>query len=303
MRRPPFLKPGDKIGIVAPARKVTHEELKSGLEILRGWGFVPVEGKHLYGAYHQFSGTDEERTTDFQELMDDPEIKAILAARGGYGCMRIIDRLNFEKMATHPKWIVGFSDMTIFHSHLQTQYQIPSIHSIMLFNMMPERFDMHSVESLGKALTGITLNYEYPSGEFSVLQRTGKGRGILIGGNLSLLFAMSNSKSDIDTEGKILFIEDLDEYLYHIDRMMMQLKRSGKLSKLSGLIVGGMTDMKDNETKFGKSAEEIIIDAVKEYDYPVCFGFPAGHQRINHALIIGAEADLTVGTNVSLKYI
>ena len=303
MRRPPFLKPGDKIGIVAPARKVSHEELHAGLEILRGWGFNPVEGKHLYGEKNQFSGTDDERAADFQEMMDDPDIKAIIAARGGYGCMRIIDALNFEKLVANPKWIIGFSDMTVFHSHLQQRHQLQTIHSIMLFNMMPERFDMQSVESLGKALTGIRLAYEYPSGEFSSFQRSGNGRGMLVGGNLSILIALSNSASDIDTDGKILFIEDLDEYLYHIDRMMLQLKRSGKLSRLAALIVGGMTDMKDNETKFGKSAVEIIVDAVKEYDYPVCFGFPAGHQRDNRALIFGAVANLTVGTTVSLNYI
>lgn len=303
MRQPSFLKPGDKIGIVAPARKVSREEMRPGLEILSGWGLIPVEGKNLYGSHQQFSGTDAERAADFQEMMDDTDIKAIIAARGGYGCMRIIDQLNFEGLAKNPKWIAGFSDLTVFHSHIHQQYQIPTIHCIMVFNMMPERFDMISVESLGKALTGIPLHYEYKSGDLEGLQRAGTCRGSLIGGNLSLLYALSNSASDIDTTGKILFIEDLDEYLYHVDRMMIQLKRSGKLSQLAGLIVGGMNDMRDNEIKFGRTAVEIIREAVVDYNYPVCYGFPAGHQRDNRALILGTTVELFVGSTIRLKYI
>ena len=303
MKQPSFLKPGDRIGIVAPARKVTHGEMSAGMEILKGWGFVPVEGKYLYGSFNQFSGTDAERASDFQEMMDDPQIKAIITARGGYGCMKIIDLLNFEKFVKQPKWIAGFSDFTVFHSHLHRQYQIQSIHSIMLFNMNPDRFDMVAVESLGKALTGLETNYAYEGKAYKSLQRDGKCYGSVVGGNLSLLYALSKSASDIDTNGKILFIEDLDEYLYHVDRMIIQLKRAGKLSGLAGLIVGGMNDMRDNETKFGKSAEEIIREAVDEYDYPVCFDFPAGHQKDNRALIFGAQAELNVGSNVSLNYL
>ena len=303
MRQPSFLKPGDKIGIIAPARKVSREEMMPGLEIFNGWGLIPVEGRNLYGCHHQFSGTDAERAADFQEMLDNPEIKAIISARGGYGCMRIVDRLNFDGLVRNPKWIAGFSDMTVFHSHLHQQYQLQTLHSIMVFNMMPDRFDMTAVESLGKALTGVPLHYEYKGGEMNGLQRNGTCRGSVIGGNLSLLYALSNSASDIDTNGKILFIEDLDEYLYHVDRMMLQLKRSGKLAGLAGLIVGGMNDMKDNETKFGKSAEEIIAEAVGDYNYPVCYGFPAGHQKDNRTILFGATVELNVGTNVSLKYI
>ncbi len=303
MRQPSFLKPGDKIGIIAPARKVNRAEMNPGLEIFNGWGLIPVEGHNLYGSHHQFSGTDAERTADFQEMLDNPEIKAIISARGGYGCMRIVDRLNFESLVRNPKWIAGFSDLTVFHSHLHQLYQMQTIHSIMVFNMMPGRFDMASVESLGKALTGMPIHYEYKSREMSGLQRSGTCKGSVIGGNLSLLYALSSSASDIDTNGKILFIEDLDEYLYHVDRMMMQLKRSGKLAGLAGLVVGGMNDMRDNETKFGKMAEEIIAEAVADYDYPVCYGFPAGHQKENNALIFGARAELNVGSSISLKYI
>jgi muramoyltetrapeptide carboxypeptidase len=301
MRQPDFLKPGDRIGIVAPARRVAPQELAQAIEILQGWGWETVEGKHLYGSCNQFSGTDEERASDMQRMIDDPSVKAILCARGGYGCMRIIDRINFEKLRSNAKWIAGFSDITVFHSHLIKNFNLQTLHSVMAFNMMPERFDECAVESLGKALSGGKLSYYYDGSSY--LQRNGTARGIVVGGNLSLLVALSGSSADLDTAGRILFIEDLDEYLYHVDRMMLQLKRSGKLSGLKGLIVGGMNDMKDNEIPFGKTAAQIIADAVEGYDYPVCFNFPAGHQKDNRALILGAEAKLTVGDTVTLEYI
>lgn len=303
MRQPDFLKPGDRIGIIAPARKVTAEELRPGLEILRGWGYECVEGKNLYGDHHQFSGTDEERAADFQEMINDKSIKAIIAARGGYGCLRIVDMIDFSPLKKDAKWFCGFSDMTVIHSYIHRNLDLQSIHSIMVFNMMPERFQKDAVETFGKALSGVALNYEYvPSDEHRSYQRNGEAKGIVIGGNLSLIYALSDSNCDIDTKGKILLLEDLDEYLYHIDRMMLQLKRSGKLSHLAGLAIGGMTDMKDNTIPFGKNAMQIIAEAVAEYNYPVCFGFPMGHQPDNRAIYMGREGVLSVGEKINLHY-
>jgi muramoyltetrapeptide carboxypeptidase len=304
MRQPDFLKPGDRVGIVAPARKVSRAEIKPALEILTGWGYECVEGKNLYGDHNQYSGTDAERASDLQDMINDKSVKAILAARGGYGSMRIIDRLDFKAMNDHPKWFCGFSDMTVFHSFLNCNLDLQTIHSIMAFNMQREKFNKEAVESLGKALAGIHICYEYePTEEWKPHQRKGIATGKVTGGNLSLLYALSGSNCDIDTKDKILFLEDLEEYLYHIDRMMLQLKRSGKLESLAGLIVGGMTDMRDNTIAFGKSAASIIAEAVAEYDYPVAFGFPGGHQLDNRALYIGGEATFKVGQTVKLDYI
>ena len=302
MIQPDFLKPGDTIGIVAPARKVAAEELADGIKILEGWGFKVQLGVNLYKYQDQFSGSDIERAADLQAMLDDASVKAIISARGGYGTVQIIDHLDFSKFKQHPKWIVGYSDITVLHSHLHSMLQTQSIHSTMLINMQADKLNKDAIESLGKALTGVPLKYSVLPGSNKTLNRSGKAKGSLCGGNLSLLYALSGSVSDIDTAGKILFIEDLDEYLYHIDRMMMQLKRSGKLQTLAGLIVGGMSDMRDNTVPFGKTAEEIIKEHVQEYNYPVCFDFPAGHVKKNVALIMGANVELSVGENIELKF-
>lgn len=302
MIQPDFLKPGDTIGIVAPARKVAAEELADGIKILEGWGFKVQLGVNLYKYQDQFSGSDIERAADLQAMLDDASVKAIISARGGYGTVQIIDHLDFSKFKQHPKWIVGYSDITVLHSHLHSMLQTQSIHSTMLINMQADKLNKDAIESLGKALTGVPLKYSVLPGSNKTLNRSGKAKGPLCGGNLSLLYALSGSVSDIDTAGKILFIEDLDEYLYHIDRMMMQLKRSGKLQTLAGLIVGGMSDMRDNTVPFGKTAEEIIKENVQEYNYPVCFDFPAGHVKKNVALIMGANVELSVGENIELKF-
>ncbi len=302
MIQPHYLKPRDTIGIVAPARKVSPEELSEGIKILEGWGFNVRLGKNIFKEQNQFSGSDEERAADLQMMLDDEDVKAIISARGGYGTVRIIDKLDFSKFRQHPKWLVGYSDMTVLHNHLQSNFQTQSIHACMVFNMQPDKFDKDPVESLGKALTGVPLHYKFSSSNNQSLNRNGNAKGVLCGGNLSLLYALSGSVSDIDTSEKILFIEDLDEYLYHIDRMMIQLKRCGKLQKLAGLIVGGMSDMKDNTVPFGKTAEEIIREHVNEFDYPVCFDFPAGHIKKNLALIMGATVELSVGDGVELKF-
>ena len=302
MTQPQFLKPGDTIGIVAPARKISIEELTDGIKILEGWGFNVRLSENLFKVQNQFSGSDDERSEDLQRMLDDAQVKAIISARGGYGTVRIIDKLDFSKFKQHPKWLVGYSDMTVLHSHVQTNFQTQSIHACMVFNMQQDKFDKDAVESLGKALTGVPLYYKFPFSNNQSLNRSGIAKGVLCGGNLSLLYALSGSVSDIDTTGKILFIEDLDEYLYHVDRMMIQMKRSGKLNNLAGLIVGGMSDMNDNAVAFGKTAEEIISEHVREFDYPVCFDFAAGHVKKNLALIMGATVELNVGDGVELKF-
>ncbi len=295
MQTPPFLKAGDTIGIVAPARKITKEELEPAVEILKGWGLKVKTGKNLFGACNQYSGTDEERLADMQEMINDGTVKAILSARGGYGTLRFADRLDFSSLLRNPKWIIGYSDITVLHT-LVHAIGIETLHAT-----MPVSFgkDADSVESLRKALFGQRLEYTLPPHQ---LNRAGKISAPLVGGNLSLIYAMSGGKSDLDTNGKILFLEDLDEYLYHIDRMMMNLKRSGKLDGLAGMVIGGMTEMKDNTIPFGKTAEEIIYDAVKEYDYPLCFGLPAGHGIQNKALIMGRTCVLTVGEQSTLVF-
>lgn len=292
---PPFLKPGYCIGIVAPARKITAEELTPAISQLQDWRLDVKLGKHIYSADNQFAGTDEERAADMQQMLDDDEVKAIIAARGGYGSVRIIDKLDFTRFKQNPKWIAGFSDVTVFHNHIQTHWGIQTLHSTMSINFSK---DTESTELLRKALFGELKEY-FIHGH--PLNRQGHGEGMLCGGNLSLLYALAGTPSDIDTSGKILFLEDLDEYLYHIDRMMMQLKRSGKLANLKGLIIGSFSDMKDNTISFGKTAEQIILDAVKEYNYPVCFGFPAGHGVKNFPLYLGRSYELSVNdTNVLL---
>jgi muramoyltetrapeptide carboxypeptidase len=285
---PTYLKKGDKIGIVATARKISEAELAPALQIIEEKDLIPVLGKNLLGACHQFSGTDDERSADLQNMLDDESIKAVIVARGGYGTVRIIDRIDFSKFKQYPKWIVGYSDITVLHSHIHNTLGIATLHATMPINFLQDAF---ATETLFKALFGEKLFYEFDAHK---LNRKGKAEGEIVGGNLSLLYALCGSVSDISTDGKILFIEDLDEYLYHIDRMMMNLKRSGKLSNLKALIVGGMSDMKDNTVPYGKTAEEIIAEHVAEYNYPVCFGFPAGHIKNNYALKMGTLAKLSI---------
>ncbi|MBI3510323.1 MAG: LD-carboxypeptidase [Bacteroidetes bacterium] len=292
---PPFLSPGDTIGICAVARKISREEIESAIKKIEAEGYYVALGKNLFGNHNQFSGTDEERTEDLQNFLDDPEIKAVISARGGYGTLRIIDKIDFKKFQKSPKWIIGYSDITVLHSHIHTNFHIATLHATMPINFHLDEF---STRTLFHALAGRTLAYRCEN-KTPVKNREGICEGEIVGGNLSLLYALQNSVSDIDTNGKILFIEDLDEYLYHIDRMMLSLKRAGKFAGLKGLIVGGMSEMKDNAIPFGKSAEEIIEEHVAEYNFPVCYGFPAGHDKENYSMIFGEKIKLDIGSNIS----
>lgn len=296
---PPYLSSGDKIGIVSTARKITESELQVAVEFLTKAGFEIVFGKNLFREQNQFSGTDDERAEDFQAMLDNSEIKAILCARGGYGTVRIIDKLDFSFFRKNPKWICGFSDVTVLHSHIEKNFGIETIHSVMPVQLQKLGGESEAANTLIKTLKGENICLKFQPHKFNC---SGIAEGKLVGGNLSILYSLLGSVSDIDTAGKILFIEDIDEYLYHIDRMMIALKRAGKLDKLKGLIIGGMNDMKDNNIPFGKTAEEIISDAVNEFDYPLCFHFPAGHIDNNYAFYLGKNVKLEVNSSGSALF-
>ena len=282
----PFLKQGSKIGIAAPARMVKPEEMEYAIQWLREKGFVPVYDDRLYATHHIFAGDDDFRAAVFQEYLDNEDISAIWIARGGYGSIRIIDKLDFTRFLEYPKWIVGFSDATVLHGKL-SRLGVPSLHASMPFyfaNKTPE-----AKQSLFDALTGQVLQYEFPT---HPQNRMGQMEGEIVGGNLSVLYGMMGSSTFPDLDGKILFIEEVDEYIYHIDRMMRALKRAGKLEHLKGLVVGGLTQIHDNTHPFGQSVEEVIAEVVSEYDYPLCFGFPAGHFDDNRVLFFGQKAKI-----------
>jgi muramoyltetrapeptide carboxypeptidase len=289
---PPYLQNGDTIGLVCPAGYMALEKMQTCINTFQEWGYHVKMGKTIYSnSSTYFSGTDEERVNDFQQLLDDDEVKAVFCARGGYGTSRIIDGIDFKKFKEQPKWIIGYSDITVLHSHLYSNYYISSMHAPMAGAFNDDGFKNQYVLSLKNVLEGKKIKYQCPIHEFN---RKGAAIGELTGGNLALLTHLAGTESDIKTKGRILFLEDVGEYLYNIDRMLLQLKRSRKLSKLAGLIVGGFTDMKDTERPFGKSVYEIINDAVKEYDYPVCYGFPVSHSAENYALKIGIGYKLKI---------
>ena len=297
---PPFLKPGATIGITCPSGYVSAERVQYAVIVLKKWGFNTKIGMTVGNEFHYFSGDDDTRTADLQQMLDDPNIDAILMGRGGYGLSRIIDQIDFTKFIQHPKWICGFSDITILHSHIQAQFGIPTIHSIMCGAFKPETEYEDYILSFKKALSGENLNYTISSNEHN---RTGKAIARIVGGNLAMLAHLTGSVSEIDTDGKILFIEDIGEHLYHIDRMLINLKRSGKMSKLKGLLVGSFTDIQDTDRPFGQTLEQIISDKVKEYEFPVAFGFHCGHDEVNNTLVLGAEYDFEVtksGSNLRL---
>ncbi len=291
MITPPYLKPGDIIGLVAPASFITAEEIQEFRNIAESWGLVIKEGKNLYKRKNSFAGSDAQRVSDVQQMLDDDEIRAIICVRGGYGTIRIIDKLDFRNFRKNPKWIVGCSDITVLHTFIQQHFGIESLHAIMPRHFSNREKDQSSVNSLKQALFGKLSGYSIKSYKHN---RTGTASGILTGGNLSVLYSLRGTSMDIDTKGKILFLEDVNEYLYHIDRMIMNFRISGKLKDLAGLIIGGMSGMKVSVSGFDKTANEIILEAVDGYKYPVMFNFPAGHIRPNMALILGREVTMQV---------
>ncbi|MEP6949595.1 MAG: LD-carboxypeptidase [Ginsengibacter sp.] len=298
---PFYLKPGDTIGITCPSGYISAEEIMPAVNKMKEWGFEIRIGDTVGAKDFTFAGSDEQRARDFQNMIDDSSIKAIMLGRGGYGAVRIIDAINFKNFTVKPKWIIGFSDATVFHSHLNKNYGIATIHSKMCnsfpadwSNAEPKQID--SIESIRKCLTGDKMDYAAVSNDNN---RTGIANGILIGGNLSILQNLAATESDLNTDGKILFLEEVEEYLYSIDRMFWNLKRSGKLDKLKGLILGGFNKIKPDDPgeDFGKTIYEIVVEKVKEYTYPVCFDFPVGHQKENYALKCGVRHKLEVSEN------
>lgn len=289
---PPYLKKGDTIGITCPAGYMAAEKVQTCVDTLQRWGYKVVIGNTVGGnSTTYFSGTDNERLTELQHMLDDENINAILCGRGGYGVGRIVEQIDFKKFKRHPKWIIGFSDITILHSHIHTHYGISTLHAPMAAAFNEEGYKNEYVQSLKKMLAGKRTTYTCTA---NALNREGEASGPLIGGNLSLLAHITGTSSDLKTKGKILFIEEVGEYLYSADRMLYQLKRSGKLDKLAGLIVGEFTEMKDTNRPFGKAIYEIVADIVKAYSYPVCMDFPVGHGKENYALKAGATHHLKV---------
>ncbi len=286
---PDFLKKGDKVYILSTARKIAFSEIEIALKTIADWGLEIVVGETIGAEDHQYAGDDALRLKDFQKAINDPSIKAIICAKGGYGTVRILDAIDWSGFLKHPKWICGFSDVTYLHTHIVHQFGVQTIHSPMLSTFPGNTPD--AIDSLRKALFGEAISYNMLP---SIYNKKGQMNGIMVGGNLSILYSITGTKSGFDTTNKILFIEDLDEYLYHIDRMMMNLKRSGKLQHLAGMIVGGFSDMHDNQVPFGKNAYEIILDACSAYDFPILFDFPAGHIADNHAIYLGKEFNFLV---------
>ncbi|MCU0431107.1 MAG: LD-carboxypeptidase [Cytophagaceae bacterium] len=286
---PPRLEKGDQIAVVATAKVFNAEDVKAGMEVLKSWGLQVVPGKNLWKTDRYFAGTDAQRLSDLQTAIQNKNIKAILFARGGYGTSRIIDQVNFSALKTHPKWMIGFSDLTILHTELQRR-GIASLHGNMCLQLANPAHAL-SVQALRETLAGIPYAHTLPS---AAQQRVGKARGILAGGNLTLLVHGIGTASELDTSGKILFLEEIGESIYHIERMLIQWKRAGKFKKLAGLVLGQFTDIGDTQPAFGKSVEQVIRELVQEYSFPISFGVCSGHGSPNYPLVFGAPYVLQV---------
>jgi len=288
---PKSLEKGSTIGIVAPAGKIDSETIHFAEKFLHKRGYKVVLGQHVTNSFHQYAGNDTHRAADLQHMLNSKDIDAIFCARGGYGTIRIINQLDFAHYLKYPKWIVGFSDITVLHAALNHKIKVASIHGPMPKNFPDKADDDEDIENLFKLLHGELPSYTIKP---NALNRTGEAEGILIGGNLSLVYALRATELDPEPHGKILFIEDIGEYLYHLDRMMQNLKLSGFLAQLSGIVVGDFTDMKDNDDPYGQTVAEIIKEAVADYNYPVMFNFPAGHDHLNQPLVFGKRVTLKV---------
>ena len=299
MITPPYLKEGDTVGIVAPARKVSPSEVEAFLNVLESWGLKWKTGRHLFGKHFVFSGTDDERASDLQTMIDDTEVRAIFCARGGYGSVRTLQQVDFSSFEKDPKWLIGYSDITVFHSYINKFTGVETLHGMMPFNFARET-DADSVDSLKKVLFGHAPEYEFPTHELNI---EGEAEGELVGGNLALLCSLNGTILFPDMKNKILFIEEVDEYLYNIDRMFMNLSLSGTFNRVKALVIGDFTGIKDNEDPFGKDIYEIISEITDHYNIPVCFNFPAGHDLKNKTLIFGRKVLLRVEeTHSSLKF-
>lgn len=302
-KMPDFLKPGDLVSLVCPASFV-RGELEDAYRLLSEWGLRVHVGKTVHAQYFQYAGSDELRTADLQSVLDDPEIKAVFAARGGYGTVRIIDQINFSSFVQNPKWLIGFSDITVLHSHIHACFGIPTIHGQMPVTI-PDA-TIPSLDTLKRALFGEPISYHFKTSDVLMkYNRNGEANGVLIGGNLALLHSVMCSVSEMDFTNKVLVIEDVGEQYYNIDRMLWTLKRANKLSQLAGLLVGGFTSMKDSpDVPFGSEVPEIVLEKIKDYNYPVAFDFPSGHIPNNHALIFGLPVQLNVvDAQVGMDYL
>jgi len=296
---PPYLHPGDTIAIVCPAGYMPREKAQTCIDTLEQWGYRVKIGRTLGGpSDNYFSGNDNDRLNDFQQMLDDSGVQAILCGRGGYGLSRIIDRIDFSRFLRKPKWIIGYSDITLLHAHIEANFNIATLHAPMAAAFNEGGAEGPYVQSLRQAMAGEKTAYSCPTHPFN---RIGQTTAPLTGGNLALLAHLAGTPSATQTEGKILFLEDVGEYLYNIDRMLWQLKRSGRLDRLAGLVIGSFTELKDTTRPFGATVEEIVREGIKEYNYPVCFGFPVGHDGNNLALKTSVTYTLTVaGDQVSL---
>nr|WP_134198859.1 LD-carboxypeptidase [Meridianimaribacter flavus] len=298
MTQPPYLKVGDTVAIVAPSGilKNRQHEVQQASDLLKSWGLNVVVGKHVFSQDNHFAGTDNERCEDFQNAMDDPTISAIWCARGGYGAVRILDKLDFTKFKTKPKWLIGYSDITALHSLFHNQ-GFETIHAMMCVSLTKDLEGLEqTVATFKSAIFGETLTYTLAGTNYN---RVGTASGELVGGNLTMLHTMLGSETSIDTSGKILFIEEIGEYKYHIDRMLQSLKRAGYFDNCAGVIVGDMSKLRKNTTLWGTSIEQLILDALADYDFPIAFNMPAGHEDDNRAMFLGRTVQLTVGTEQS----
>ncbi len=291
MTHPPYLTKGSTVGITCPAGYVSATRVAYAVTTLQEKGYKVIIGDTVGSEYHYFSGNDDARLQDLQCMLDDEGIDAILMGRGGYGMSRIIDKLDFTRFKQKPKWICGFSDITVLHNHIHATLSIATMHSPMCGAFKPETISTDYINNFFDAISGKDLMYYAPTSTFN---RTGNAEALLTGGNLAILAHLTGSASEADTAGKILFIEDIGEHLYNVDRLLLNLKRAGKLDKLAGLVVGSFTELQDTERPFGQTVNEIIWDKVKEYDYPVCFNFPCGHQDVNYTLTMGMQHKLSV---------
>jgi len=296
-RKPPYLKTGDTIGVASPAGFITHEEIQPAIQVMQSWGYKIQLGDTIGKRDFTFGGTDEERRNDLQKMLDDPKIKAIMCARGGYGSLRIVDDLNWTKFKLNPKWVIGFSDITVLHNHIHNNFQVATIHSKMT-NSFPDDWNLaepiqiETIISIQDALSGKKMKY---SAVPNSANKRGTSEGVLVGGNLKTIETLSGTASDIKTNEKILFVEDTGEYLYSIDRMFWNLRRTGKLKNLKGLVVGGFKVKPDDPgEEFGKTLQDIVLEKVKDFKFPVCFDFPVGHQKNNFALKCGVKHQLLV---------